>query len=315
MRCLCCNKDIDSASEYEKQTGWHSRCIKRFFGTNTLPELYVNNQELEELANKNVNQKLTVPGVQKKLSLHLSKDAGSFKLTIVDYPTGYILKPGSDEYENLPEAEFLSMKMAERVGIPVVPNALIKTGESLSYITKRIDRSGDKMFAMEDFCQLSGRMTSDKYKSSYENCGKVIAKFSQNVGLDETELFYRLVFCFITGNSDMHLKNFSLIESSPTSRIFGLSPAYDMLPVNVLVPADKEQMALTMNGKKRNIRKKDFIALSNNLGISDKVAKRLIDRLISQKEILNMMVSESYMSIENKEALSSLIIKRIKVFE
>ncbi|CBK75442.1 HipA-like C-terminal domain [Butyrivibrio fibrisolvens 16/4] len=141
------------------------------------------------------------------------------------------------------------MKLAELVGIKTVPNALIKMNNTYAYITKRIDRRGKEMYAMEDFCQLSNRITSDKYKGSYEGCGRVIQKYSKNVGLDETELFYRLVFCFLTGNSDMHLKNFSLIEDSPGSRVFGLSAAYDMLPVNIIMPEDKEQMALTVNGK------------------------------------------------------------------
>ena len=101
---------------------------------------------------------------------------------------------------------------------------------------------------LEDFCQLSSRITADKYKGSYEGCGRVIQKFSKNVGIDASEFFYRLVFCFLTGNSDMHLKNFSLIENAPGSRVFGLSAAYDLLPVNVIVPEDREQMALTLNG-------------------------------------------------------------------
>lgn len=257
-KCLCCNKEIKNPTEYESKVRWHNRCIKRFFGTAVLPEIDCSEHELERIANSAVNKGLTVPGVQKKLSLHLESADSSAKLTIVDYPTGYILKPQSGAFEQLPEAEYLTTKMAETAGIKVVPNALIFKGGQYSYITRRVDRYKERMLAMEDFCQLSGRPTSDKYRSSYENCGKVIKTYSKNVGIDLTEFFYRLLFCFITGNSDMHLKNFSLIEDGPKSRCFGLSPAYDMLPVNIIIPEDKEQMALSLNGKKRNIRRKDF---------------------------------------------------------
>lgn len=89
------------------------------------------------------------------------------------------------------------------------------------------------LYAMEDFCQLSRRLTQDKYKGSYENCGRIVKRYSSMPGLDLTEMYLRVAAAFVVGNSDMHLKNFSLIENMPGSRIFQLSKAYDMLPVNV----------------------------------------------------------------------------------
>ncbi len=314
-RCLCCNKEISNPNEYEKEVRWHSKCIKKFFGTSKIPEIDCSEQELEKLANNTVSKGLTVPGVQKKLSLHLETIDKNSKLTIVDYPTGYILKPKSNDFAFLPEAEFLSMKMAEKASIKTVPNALILFNGEYSYITKRIDRSENEMFAMEDFCQLVGRITADKYKSSYEACGKIIRLYSKNIGIDIAEFYYRLLFCFVTGNSDMHLKNFSLIENNPGNRVFGLAPAYDMLPVNIIMPADKEQMALTVNGKKRNIRRKDFIALADNVGIKQIVAEGLMKKIIKCKETFINEVRESYISEKMKDELINLIGKRLKVFE
>ena len=313
LRCLCCNKEITNPTSYESEVRWHGKCIRSFFGTDTVPELDSSEKELERIANSAVNKGLTVPGVQKKLSLHLSGDDRSAKLTIVDYPTGYILKPQSEEYESLPETEYLVMKMAEISGINTVPNALILFGAGHSYITKRVDRPGGKMLAMEDFCQLSGRPTSEKYHSSYENCGKVIKAFSKNVGLDITEFYYRLLFCFVTGNSDMHLKNFSLMESAPASRIFGLSPAYDMLPVNILIPSDHEQTALSLNGKKNNIRKKDFKALSDNLGIPENAAQNMMNRIIKYKSEYIKEINEAYISEEMKRKMIELIETRTEI--
>jgi len=315
MRCLFCNKELNNPSDYESKVSWHNKCIKNFFGTVAIPEIDISEEQLEALANSTVNKGLTVPGVQKKLSLHLDKVDKAGRFTIVDYPTGYILKPQSEDFRALPEAEYLSMKLAEMVGIKTVPNGLIKVNEDYAYITKRIDREDGKMYAMEDFCQLSNRLTSDKYKGSYENCGRVISKYSKNVGVDKSELFYRLLFCFATGNSDMHLKNFSLIEIEPQSRIFGLSAAYDLLPVNVIMPADKEQMALTVNGKKRNIRKKDFLLLADSLDLNRKTAEKLMAKLCKYENSFIEEVEQSLLPKEMKDQLQELIVERISVLK
>ena len=311
-RCLCCNNEIKNPTKYETVVGWHEKCIKGFLGTDRIPELDCSDKELEKLANKAVNKGLTVPGVQKKLSLHLKTTDRSPKLTIVDYPTGYILKPQSNEYSALPEAEFLSMKMAETAGIRTVPNALIHTGGQYSYITRRIDRVTDGMLAMEDFCQLSGKPTSEKYHSSYENCGRLIKTFSQNVGIDLAEFFYRLLFCFVTGNSDMHLKNFSLVENTPGSRRFGLAPAYDLLPVNVILPSDREQMALSLNGKKNNIIKKDFFILAENLGVHKKAAEKMMHQITKHEDAFVKEIDSSIVPDKMKEIIVTLVENRMK---
>ncbi|WP_026509880.1 HipA domain-containing protein [Butyrivibrio sp. LC3010] len=313
MRCLCCNKEINVADVESVRIGWHKKCVKKFFGTEHLPELDIDDETFEKMADAAVNKGLTIPGVQKKLSVHLSRDAGVSKLTIIDYPAGYIIKPQSAIYKYLPEAEFMVMKMAEAIGIKTVPCALIKTDGSYTYITKRVDRNKSKMLAMEDFCQLSERMTSDKYRGSYENCGKVIKKYSQNIGIDLAELYYRLLFCFVTGNSDMHLKNFSLIENAPGNRIYGLSPAYDLLPVNLLLPEDLDQMALSLNGKKRNIRKKDWMILADNFGLTERVATNLIGKIKGAKDVIINEIGFSYLPEKMKEDMIKIVEARMAV--
>ena len=312
MKCLCCNKELNSASEYELTSGWHEKCIRKFWNIKKLPELDFSEKLLEELADQAVNKGMTVPGVQKKLSVHLDTTDSVARLTVLDFPTGYILKPPSAEYPCLPESEYLVMKMAEAAGIRTVPSALLRTQDSYLFVTKRIDRDHNKLFAMEDFCQLAGRTTADKYKGSYENCGKIIRRYSQNTGLDLAEFYYRLLFCFVTGNSDMHYKNFSLIEKEPGSRIFGLSAAYDLLPVNVILPEDTEETALTLNGKKQNIRKKDFLQLGINLGISEHTAETFIKRMDSLESMFCEMIGESYVEEKMKISLVALIKERIK---
>ena len=171
------------------------------------------------------------------------------------------------------------------------------------------------MLAMEDFCQLDLRLTQDKYKGSYERCSKVIEKYSNRKGLDMTELYLRIVFSFIVGNSDMHLKNFSLIETYEASGIYYLSPAYDLLPVNVIMPEDKEELALTLNGKKTNIRRKDFLVYADKCGISQVSAEKMIARLVARKDELITMCNESLIPKHLKELFAQLIEKRINVLE
>lgn len=310
-RCLCCGKTLRTENEY----GWHSSCIKSFFGTTKFPDIDVSKDVLNQIAIDNTNKGFTVPGVQKKLSLHLSQD-DTPRLTLVNYPTGYILKPQTDDYVALPEMEYLVMQMAEASGIKTVPYALLRLpsqDNAFAYITKRIDRKDGQMLAMEDFCQLDGRLTEDKYRGSYERCGKIVSAYSENKGLDNSELFIRIVFSFAVGNSDMHLKNFSLIETEESSNKYVLSSAYDMLSTNVVLPADKEELALTINGKKQNIRRKDFIIFAETIGIPKKSAEKMIEKIIKLKDKYITMCRESYMPDEMKSALETLIEQRISI--
>lgn len=311
MNCLCCGKPLRSNNEQHR---WHKSCIRRFFGTESIPEIVIDNQTLELLAAETTRKGLTVPGVQKKLSLHLLSGDNNPRLTLVNYPTGYILKPQVSEFSSLPESEQLVMSMADVCGIATVPHALIEQNGTFAYITKRVDRTIATdhigLIAMEDFCQLDERLTQDKYKGSYEHCAKIVQKYSSKVGYDLSELFMRIVFCFITGNSDMHLKNFSLIETAEGSAEYMLSPAYDLLPVNIIMPEDKEETALTLNGKKKNIKRKDFLVFADGCGLTQSAAGKMIDMLVSKKQKLLDMCAASLLSEEMKEQLSMLIEKR-----
>ena len=317
MNCLCCGKPLYPENT---QTGWHKSCIRKFFGTTELPEITIDEKTLEFLAAESTSKGYTVPGVQKKLSLHLFSGQGHRpRLTLVNYPTGYILKPQVAEFESLPEAEQLVMSMADAAGISTVPHALIMENDRLAYITKRIDRIFDKdkmqMLAMEDFCQLDLRLTQDKYRGSYERCVKIIDRYSFRSGLDRAELFLRLAFSFLVGNSDMHLKNFSLIETEEGNGNYVLSPAYDLLPVNVIMPEDKEQFALPMNGKKTNIRKKDFLVFADKCGIARSSAEKMLAMLVSKKETFLTMCSSSLLPEHLKERFAALMKERMGVFE
>ena len=317
MRCLFCGKELKKAGDpTESASQWHSRCSEIFFGSRQVPRLNVSQSQLEELATETVLKGMTVPGVQKKLSLHLSQDNTLHRLTVIDYPSGYILKPQSEDFAALPEFEDLAMRLAGITGIKTVPFGLIRTGSDYSYITRRIDRcfhDGEvQLLAMEDFCQLGLRLTMDKYRSSYERCVKIIRKYSAMEKLDLSELLIRVVFSFVIGNSDMHLKNFSLIEDRPGSRKFTLSAAYDILPVNLIMPEDKEELALPLNGKKQNLTRNDFLLLAELCLLPKRSGEKIIDRICSLENKYMEEIERSYLSEDNKDAFRNLIRRRIQ---
>ena len=313
MNCLCCGNPLSE----NYQSHWHNRCIKKFFGTSVLPDIKIDDDTLKRLASETSSRGFTVPGVQKKLSLHLFEADDTPRLTLVNYPTGYILKPQVKEYEALPESEHLVMSMAEMAGIITVPHGLIDGNMGRAYITKRIDRvikkDSVKKLAMEDFCQLDLRLTDDKYRGSYERCAKLIKKYSSRIGIDMTEFYVRLVFSFIVGNSDMHLKNFSLIETDVASTEYVLSPAYDLLPVNANLPSDTEQFALTMNGKKTNIRKKDFLIFADSCDITRQAAEKIIKKLVSMEGKFITACEDPLLPDTLKERLIKIIRERVAV--
>lgn len=314
MNCLCCGKVLKKDNN---KTYWHKKCIKNFFGTSKLPEININDETLKKITNESVNNGFTVPGVQKKLSLHLINNNSNSKLTLDNYQAEYILKPQAPGFKSLPESEHLIMLMAESANISTVPHALIIENKEIAYITKRIDRIYEdgrtKKLAMEDFCQLSLRLTEDKYRGSYEQCAKIITKYSSRIDIDMSEFFVRLVFSFIIGNSDMHLKNFSLIETKEGSGEYILSPAYDLLPVNAIMPLNKEQFALAMNGKKRNITKNDFLKFANSCNISHLAAEKMIKNLVKLTPLWIDMCDNSLLDDELKNRIKNIIIQRTKI--
>jgi len=274
--CLICGESYSGSSSY------HPSCSRKFFGTEEPPSLEYDISEINKIAEETVLKSITLTGVQPKLSLHLSKTGNGKrkKLTIVGLWGAYILKPPSTAYPFLPENEHLTMHLAESCGISTVPHGLIrfKSGEP-AYITKRIDRSKSGKLHMEDMCQLQERLTEDKYRGSVEQIGKTIEKYSSNPGYDLQRLFEIAVFSFLTGNADMHLKNYALFYRKPDMK--ELAPAYDLLNTALVIPEDAEESALTINGKKSNIKKSDFDKLSENLKIIPKVKNTILDRIVS----------------------------------
>jgi len=271
---------------------------------------------MRELALQVVERSISVPGVQPKLSLSFLKGIGETndnRLTVVGALGGnYIFKPPSPSFPELPANEHLTMRMAELFGINVVTSSLIKlSSDELSYITKRIDRkeNGDKIHMLDMF-QITEAF--DKYRSSMERVGKALASYSDQSGIDLLFLFEVTVFSFLTGNNDMHLKNFSMIQSTVG---WTLAPSYDLLNVKIANPADQEELALTMGGRKRKFSKQDFLAFGAELGLTERQVDRVFIRFAKKKSKALNLLSHSFLSAEMQEAYSDLLEERFKRLE
>jgi serine/threonine-protein kinase HipA len=266
MHCLGCYEPLPNRE-------FHPVCSKKVFGTTDPPEFPYALHEMTKLADQVVRSSVSVPGVQAKLSVDVEATRGAGKkkrLTIVGMWGRYVLKPPTEEYPALPEIEDLTMHIAAALKIRTVPHTLIriKSGE-LAYITRRVDRANGEKLHMEDMCQLTEKLTEDKYKGSMEQIGKILHRFSGNRGFDMLEFLRLALVSFLTENADMHLKNFSLLTGKDGS--IALAPAYDLVATKLVLPEDKEEMALTINGKKGNFRENDFHALARSLNVSDTV--------------------------------------------
>ena len=306
-KCLYCYKELK-----EGQTDYHPSCAKKLYGVKTAPVLPYNRSQIGELAKRVVRAQTTLTGVQAKLSLdvnHGQKNEPD-RFTIVGLWGRFILKPQTDTYRSLPELEDLTMHMAEAAKIAVVPHGLIRFDDGeLCYITRRIDRQPDgSKTAMEDMCQLSERLTEYKYKGSYEQIAKLIKKYSAVPQLDLVNYWEVVVFSWITGNSDMHLKNFSLYK---TAMGYSLTPAYDLLATLIVMPEDTEELALTLNGKKRKLQRKDFEKAILASGVSEKVIDNIAKKF--RKAIIKWLdlIDVSFLPEDMKRQYKKLILKRL----
>lgn len=179
----------------------------------------------------------------------------------------------------------------------------------LAYITKRFDRVKGQKVHIEDLCQLSELLTEQKYKSSYERAGKIIKQYATNSGLDAVKYFRLVLFCFLTGNNDMHLKNFSLMH---TEKGILLSPAYDLLNVSLIYPADKEELALTLGGRKRKIKRSDFDQFAELLGLSKLVRDNVYKDFSKQTVKVTEFIERSFLTNEYKERYHQIFENKLK---
>jgi serine/threonine-protein kinase HipA len=307
-KCLYCYKPLSK----QGQADFHEHCSLEFFGEKQAPVMPYTLDQMADLGKNVVERSIAVPGVQPKISMSLIHEAladtKAGRLTVVGALGGnYIFKPPSERFAEMPQNEHVTMRIAEAFGIRTVKSSLIRlaSGE-LSYITKRIDRTdrGEKIHMLDMF-QITEAV--DKYKSSMEKIGKALSKYSANTLLDKSWFFEMAVFSFLTGNNDMHLKNFSMILSEED---WGLSPAYDLLNVVIINADDDEELALTLEGKKKRLKREDFERFGKSLDLIGRQINGVFDRFARNGPIAEEWIGKSFLSDEYKGRYSKVLAER-----
>ena len=308
-RCLYCYEPL-----HDKELDFHASCSKKIFGLPSPPVVPFSEVDFESLATELIQNQTAITGVQTKLSLHITSNNTIEPLkrfTIVGLWGGYIIKLPTVQYPQLPEVEDLTMHLAKLTNIKTVPHTLIRlSSENLAFITKRVDRVKKGKLAMEDMCQLTERLTEDKYRGSYEQIAKTIQKYSTTSGLDLVNLFEVVLFSFLTGNADMHLKNFSLLEHPGLG--MRLAPSYDLVNTKLVNPGDDEELALNLNGKKRRLKKQDFVAAMDTVNLDPKQQENIFNKMEKAKPTWFECIDHSFLSDDFKERYKTIITERFE---
>jgi serine/threonine-protein kinase HipA len=253
--------------------------------------------------------KMSIQGVQPKLSAILNIKEGKFE--IVDKNGKYILKPQHHIFQELPQNEDLTMRLAASVGIEVPLHGLIYSKDgSYTYFIKRFDRQGQKdKIAVEDFAQLAGKNRDTKYNFSMEKLVQLIDDYCTFPAVEKTKLLKLVLFNFLVGNEDMHLKNYSIIVRKDKVE---LSPAYDLLNTSIVLKGDIEEIALTLKGKTKNLNRDMLVNYfgKERCKLTDKIIERTVETLQSQLSSWFKIIDRSFLSNEMKERYKNLLQKR-----
>ena len=313
-KCLYCYHELG-----EGQVDFHPSCARKFFGSKTAPILPYTRNNMAELARQVIKASVSVTGVQAKMSLDVNRcDKNEpAKFTIVGLWGKYIFKPQSAKYPHLPELEDLTMKMAEVAHIRTASHTLIRLADGeLGYLTLRMDRGKkNEKISMLDMCQLTNRLTEHKYYGTYQQLAETIKKYSSAPMLDVQRFWELVLFSWITGNSDMHCKNFSLIDTRNGEYV--LSPAYDLLAVLLADPADTEEMAMSFSvgGKKSGFDRNTFMTAFVESGISVARSEKMIEQMKTHLPEWKELISQSFLPEKMKVDYYTLLDKRNRTLD
>lgn len=297
MRCGICLRE-SSASPY------HSRCLRRLFGTGVLPRIDIDLARLHTFALAMVGR-TTMSGVQRKISVDLTGDRETLRLVIGR--GHYILKPQTETFPQIPQNELVTMRLAELVEIEVPPCGLVRlSDDTLAYVVKRFDRTLTGKLRQEDFCQLAEQPPKDKYEGSAELCVRVLRRYASEPLVDLLRFFRLMVFSWWTGNGDMHLKNFSLLTGE--DGFHRLSPAYDLLSTALVIPGD--QLALPIAGKRDGLTRKSWLQFGEYSDIPERSVARVLATVISSLEAALAIVAASPLSDDMKNTYRELLRQR-----
>ena len=308
-KCLYCYHELE-----EGQVDFHPSCARKFFGSEIVPILPYTRNNMSELARQVIRTSTSVTGVQAKMSLNVNRGCKNepAKFTIVGLWGKYIFKPQSAKYPNLPELEDLTMKLADVAHIRTARHTLIRLADGeLGYLTLRMDRGKkNEKISMLDMCQLTNRLTEHKYYGTYQQLAETIKRYSSVPMLDVQRFWELVLFSWMTGNSDMHCKNFSLIDAGNGEYV--LSPAYDLLAVLLADPADTEEMAMSFSvgGEKSGFNRNTFMTAFVESGISVARSEKMIEKMKTYLPKWKELISQSFLPEKMKVEYYRLLDKR-----
>lgn len=309
-KCLYCYQELEPG-----QVDFHPACARKIFGMSEAPTMPYTRDNMSDLARKVIRASASVTGVQAKMSLDVDRGEKNepARFTIVGLWGKYIFKPQSPKYRCLPELEDLTMKMAEAAGIKTATHSLVSLADGeIGYITRRMDRDskGNKI-SMLDMCQLTNRLTEHKYFGTYPQLAETIRKYSAAPMLDVQRFWEVVLFCWISGNSDMHCKNFSLLDTG--NREYMLAPAYDLLAVLLADREDTEEMAMafTVGGNKTGFGRQTFLDAMVESGIPISVAERIIGKMTTCADQWDILIEKSFLPDDMQTAYRQLLANRL----
>jgi len=305
--CLIFLRLLDAGSRY------HPACARGLFGRGSVSATFDIDVRLAEMQTLGLAMvgRTSISGVQRKISVNVSADRKT--LQVAAGPGRHLLKPQSPVYPELPQNEWLTMRLAEAVGIEIPPCGLVSLADgSLAYVVRRFDRrdTGGK-WRQEDFCQLAGKFAREKYTGSAEPCARLVRHYASEPLIELLELFRRMVFSWWTGNGDMHLKNFSLLAGPDT--IHRLSPACDLLCTRLAIPDD--QLALPVGGRRNGLARADWLRYAEYCGIPRPAAERVLRTITGSLDEALALVPRALLGDEAGRMSSEVLRERSATLE
>lgn len=310
QRCLFCYGPL---SDHERD--FHPKCSRNMFGSATPPLLPFHEKQLQELLLDVVRSRSALPGVQPILPLHVEpsgKERAVQRFAVSVSGSGYFLKPPPPGFPQLCELEDLTMHMADAARIATVPHCLVRMRSgNLAYLSRRIDRLKTSKRHMEDMCQITGRLTEEKYLGSCAQIAEALRRHSANPGLDVINFFELVLFSFLTGNAEMHLKNVSMIDM-PEKGGFNLAPACGLLSTALVMPSGDEDLALALNGKKKWITFNDFNVELEAASVDGVVRNRMFRKFRNVLPAWEALIERSFLDRNMQAAYRELIMKKFR---
>jgi serine/threonine-protein kinase HipA len=280
---------------------------------NSLKDLeYTAEEQRKEAYNR--ASKMSIQGVQPKISARLNIKEGKFE--IVDKGGKFILKPQHHLYPQMPENEDLTMRLAEEIGLEIPLHGLVwSKDDTLTYFIKRFDRKGqnDKV-PVEDFAQLAGLSRDTKYNYSMEKVVDVINRYCTFPSIENLKLFKLVIFNYLIGNEDMHLKNYSIITEDGKVK---LSPCYDLVNSTIEYEKQDEEIALPLKGKKKQLTRNILVDYfgKERCELTAKSIEKVLETISSAVPKWRELINISFLSKAMKDKYLDLLDTRLKILK